>query len=97
MMKMLESQVAVVTRAGREAIQAAAADAGREIDPEHFGISLSYAHHEIPPAQVTRIKQRRPNLDPATVIPVGMGGLREAAVGEEHGASDDGTGNLIGR
>ena len=64
-------------RAGREAIQAAAAEAGREIDPEHFGISLSYAHDEIPPAQVTRIKQRRPNLDPATVIPVGMDGLRD--------------------
>ncbi|MGE5291471.1 MAG: TIGR03854 family LLM class F420-dependent oxidoreductase [Micromonosporaceae bacterium] len=28
-------------RAGREAIQAAAADAGREVDPEHFGISLA--------------------------------------------------------
>jgi probable F420-dependent oxidoreductase len=64
-------------RAGREAIQAAAADAGREIDPEHFGISLSYARDEIPPAQVTRIKQRRPNLDPRTVIPVGTDGLRD--------------------
>ena len=64
-------------RAGREAIQAAASDAGREIDPEHFGISLSYARDAIPPAQVTRIKQRRPNLDPATVIPVGMDGLRD--------------------
>ena len=28
-------------RAGREAIQAAAATAGREVDPEHFGISLA--------------------------------------------------------
>ncbi|HEY0582730.1 MAG TPA: LLM class flavin-dependent oxidoreductase [Chloroflexota bacterium] len=63
--------------AGRAAIEAAAADAGRQIDPEHFGISLAYARDEISPAQVARITKRRPNLDPASVIPVGMVGLRD--------------------
>jgi len=63
--------------AGKAAIDTAAAEVGRRVDPEHFGISLSYAHGEIPPAQVNRIKQRRPNLDPSAVIPVGMDGLRE--------------------
>lgn len=63
--------------AGRDAIEAAAAEAGRQIDPEHFGISLSYARTEISSAQAARITKRRPGLDPAAVIPVGMAGLRE--------------------
>jgi len=63
--------------AGRAAIEAAASEAGRTIDPEHFGISLSYAHDSIPPAQVTRILQRRPGTDPAAFIPLGLAGLRD--------------------
>ena len=63
--------------AGRAAIEAAAAEAERRIDPEHFGISLSYAREAIPAAQVARIAQRRPGLDPASVIPVGPSGLRD--------------------
>jgi probable F420-dependent oxidoreductase len=63
--------------ARRVAIEVAAADAGRQIDPEHFGISLAYARDEISPAQVARITKRRPNLDPASVIPVGMVGVRD--------------------
>jgi probable F420-dependent oxidoreductase len=62
--------------AGREVIQAAAAEVGRSVDPEHFGISLAYARDEISPAQVARVTKRRPGLDPATLIPVGMDGLR---------------------
>jgi len=63
--------------AGRAAIEDAATDAGRRIDPEHFGISLAYAHAEIPPAQVARIARRRPGVDPSTLIPVGDAALRE--------------------
>jgi len=63
--------------AGRAAIEAAAADAGRRIDPEHFGISLAYARAEIPPAQVARIARRRPGVDPSALIPVGYAALRE--------------------
>jgi probable F420-dependent oxidoreductase len=62
---------------GKAAIEAAAAEAGRAIDPEHFGISMSYARDAIPGSQIARIRQRRPSLDPASVIPVGMHGLRE--------------------
>ena len=62
---------------GREAIQAAAAEVGRQVDPEHFGISMTYAREAIPDAQIRRIKQRRPNLDPAEVVPVGPQGLRD--------------------
>src|ERR1700730_5553047 len=62
--------------AGRSAIEAAASEAGRRIDPEHFGISLAYAREAISPAQVARIAKRRPGVDPGTLIPVGMPGVR---------------------
>lgn len=63
--------------AGKAAIDAAATEAGRRVDPEHFGISMTYAHAAIPPAQVARIQKRRPNLDVAEVVPVGRQGLRD--------------------
>ncbi|HEV7665363.1 MAG TPA: TIGR03854 family LLM class F420-dependent oxidoreductase, partial [Chloroflexota bacterium] len=53
------------------------AEAGRQIDPEHFGISLAYSRVSISPAQAARVTKRRPNLDAAEVIPVGMPGLRD--------------------
>lgn len=62
---------------GLLAIQAAAAEVGRQVDPEHFGISMTYAREAIPAAQVARIRQRRPNLDPAEVVPVGPPALRD--------------------
>ena len=36
-------------RAGREAIEAAAAQAGREVEPDHYGISLAVGPDGIPP------------------------------------------------
>ena len=36
-------------RRGRETVEAEAERAGRQIDPEHFGVSLAYADGEIPP------------------------------------------------
>jgi probable F420-dependent oxidoreductase len=63
--------------AGRASIEAAAAEVGRRIDPEHFGISLAYAREAISDGQAARIAKRRPGLDPTTLIPVGMSGLRE--------------------
>jgi probable F420-dependent oxidoreductase len=63
--------------AGRATIEACATEAGRRVDPEHFGISMAYARERIPPAQAARIAKRRPGLDPATLIPVGMAGVRE--------------------
>ncbi|MBV9577706.1 MAG: LLM class flavin-dependent oxidoreductase [Chloroflexi bacterium] len=63
--------------AGKAAIDAAAADAGREVDPEHFGISMTYAREAIPASQAARIAQRRPGVDPSTLVPVGPTALRE--------------------
>jgi probable F420-dependent oxidoreductase len=64
-------------RAGREAIQAAAAAAGREVDPEHFGISLPVAAAAIPPELAAAVSQRRPGTDPAELVAVGWPGARE--------------------
>ena len=52
-------------RAGREAIQAAAAAAGREVDPEHFGISLAVAPYGLPTELISVVLRRRPGADPA--------------------------------
>jgi probable F420-dependent oxidoreductase len=54
-------------RAAREQIQAAAADSGREVDPEHFGISLAIG--AMTPDVMRAIERRRPGVDPSTLSP----------------------------
>lgn len=64
--------------AGRRVIEWAAAQAGRRVDPEHFGISLVYAADgQISASQIARIAKRRPGLDPSTLVPVGYAALRQ--------------------
>ena len=63
--------------AGRRTIEAAAADAGRTIDPEHFGVSLGYARGEISERQIAQIAKRRPGMDPSVLVPIGLDGLRQ--------------------
>ena len=53
--------------AAREQIQAAAADSGREVDPEHFGISLAVG--PMTPDVMRAIERRRPGVDPSTLSP----------------------------
>ncbi|BBZ11340.1 TIGR03854 family LLM class F420-dependent oxidoreductase [Mycobacterium branderi] len=55
-------------RAGREAIEHAAAQADRRIEPDHFGISLAVADGELPAESVAAVRRRRPDLDPAELI-----------------------------
>ncbi|WP_407687159.1 TIGR03854 family LLM class F420-dependent oxidoreductase [Mycobacterium sp. HUMS_1102779] len=62
-------------RAGREAIEAAAAQAGRRIDPDHFGISLAVADGELSPGIVAMARRRRPDVDPAELIAADWDGL----------------------
>jgi probable F420-dependent oxidoreductase len=57
--------------AGRVAIQRAAAAAGREVDPEHFGISLTVAPDGIPAQLAASIQARRPGADPAVLTAAG--------------------------
>lgn len=61
----------VEARAGREAIERAAAEAGRHIEPDHFGISLAVTEGELPPAVAAAVRSRRPDLDPADLIAAG--------------------------
>ena len=60
--------------AGRAVIEREAERAGRRIDPEHFGVSLTYLDGEIPELLLASIARRRPGLDPAEVIPKGLDG-----------------------
>ena len=61
-------------RAGREAIQRAAAQAGRHIEPDHFGISLAVVDAvdgELPAELAAGVRRRRPDVDPAELIAAG--------------------------
>lgn len=60
-----------------ERIQRSAANAGREVDPEHFGLSIPYARTAPEPALLAGLVARRPDLDPLTLLPVGARPLRE--------------------
>jgi probable F420-dependent oxidoreductase len=53
----------------RGRIEAAAAEAGRTIDPEHFGVNLTYSHGPLPAAAVEQLRRRRPDLDPVGLVP----------------------------
>ncbi len=57
--------------AGRVVVEQAAAEAGRMMDPEHWGASIVYARGEIPSSLVRTIAARRPGLDPSALVPVG--------------------------
>lgn len=62
---------------GRRAIEQAAADAGREVEDEHFGVSLGYARERISERQLAQIARRRPGITPETLMPIGLDGLRQ--------------------
>jgi probable F420-dependent oxidoreductase len=57
-------------------IREAADAAGREIDPEHFGLSFAYARDEPDPRVLAGLQARRPDLDPSDLMPVGADGIR---------------------
>ena len=50
-------------------IEAAAAEAGREMDQEHYGALISYSDGPLPQRFVEVIERRRPGLDPRSIIP----------------------------
>ncbi len=75
-------------RDGWPVITSAAAEHGRQIDPEHLGALVAYSHSGVPDAVAALLAHRRPELDPTQVIPVGLPALR-ARLGDmvEVGAS----------
>lgn len=62
--------------AGRAVIDAAAAAAGREISPEHFGVSIGYTDRPLSEAARERIAMRAKSDDIAALVPVGFAELR---------------------
>jgi probable F420-dependent oxidoreductase len=62
-------------------IQAAARRAGREVDPEHFGMSIPYARVTPGPDLLAPLAARRPDVDPLAFVPVGRSGLRDFIAG----------------
>ncbi len=63
--------------AARRDIQAAARCVEREVDPEHFGMSIPYAHVKPDAEHLRPLAARRPGVDPHTFVPVGRTGLRD--------------------
>ncbi len=61
---------------GRRAIEAAAAEAGREIEPDHFGISLAVATGPGLDTLRAVARQRRPDTDPAELVADGWADAR---------------------
>jgi probable F420-dependent oxidoreductase len=57
-------------------IQEAAAAAGREVEPDHFGLSIPVALDGIPGPLLASIRRRRPDADPAGLIPSGWAAAR---------------------
>ena len=54
--------------AGRAAIEEAAAQAGREVEDDHYGLSLPVATDGIPADLIASVRKRRPDADPATLV-----------------------------
>jgi probable F420-dependent oxidoreductase len=61
---------------GWKVITDTAAEHDRQIDPEHLGALVPYARTAVPQGAKALIARRRPDLDPAEVIPVGLPALR---------------------
>jgi probable F420-dependent oxidoreductase len=62
--------------AARPLIEAAAADAGRAIDPEHFGSMVFYTDGPIPEPLAAIAAARNPGAAPEDLVAVGLDGLR---------------------
>lgn len=62
--------------AARPVVEAAAAAAGRTIDPEHWGALVLYAPGGLPERFRRGLAIRRPGFEPATVVPDTVEGVR---------------------
>jgi probable F420-dependent oxidoreductase len=64
-------------KAGREAIEAATAAAGRSIDDDHYGAMVFYTHDEIPARIMEMLATRNPGADPSELVAHGWPAVRE--------------------
>jgi probable F420-dependent oxidoreductase len=65
--------------AGKSVIEKAAADAGREVDPEHFGVSIGYSHVPLDDRRLAALAARTKgrDIDPASLVPIGFDAVRD--------------------
>ena len=61
----------------KAAVEAAAAEAGRTMDPEHYGVNLGYHRGPLPEAVAEGYRQRRPDIDLDRVVPTSPEALRD--------------------
>jgi probable F420-dependent oxidoreductase len=62
--------------AGRKVIEEAAARAGRQIDPEHYGVMIVYAKNTPASASLRPLATRRPGVAPDELLPIGLSAVR---------------------
>jgi alkanesulfonate monooxygenase SsuD/methylene tetrahydromethanopterin reductase-like flavin-dependent oxidoreductase (luciferase family) len=55
--------------AGREVIEQVCAEHDREIEEDHFGVLIPYSLTGVPDAVLAQLAERRPDLDPTTLVP----------------------------
>lgn len=67
----------VQAAAAKTTIDEAAASADREVDPEHFGLSIGYTHQPLDDRQLAALAARNREADPRALVPVGYPALRE--------------------
>jgi probable F420-dependent oxidoreductase len=64
-------------KAGRDAIEQAAAAAGRTIDDDHYGAMVFYTHDEIPERLLQLLASRNPGADPNDLVAHGWTAVRD--------------------
>ena len=52
-------------------IKAAAADAGRSIEDDHYGVTIPVAFDEVPEQLLAFAREREPERDPRPLVPLG--------------------------
>ncbi|MPY95678.1 MAG: TIGR03619 family F420-dependent LLM class oxidoreductase [Acidimicrobiia bacterium] len=62
---------------GIDKVKQVAAEHGREIEEDHYGVLVAYRHGPLSDAYVAASRARRPELDPTEVIPEGFDALRQ--------------------
>ncbi|MGV9676823.1 TIGR03854 family LLM class F420-dependent oxidoreductase [Nocardia sp. NPDC003482] len=68
-------------RTARAAIETAAAAAGREIEPDHYGVNLVVAEGNPPADLVAAVRARRPDVDPAELVAADWDAVRRLVDG----------------
>lgn len=62
---------------GMDTIKQVAAEHDREIEEEHYGVLVAYSRGELSDAYVAAARARRPEVDPADIVPTTMSALKQ--------------------